>query len=107
MENCQRCKQEDQDLRTLSMACFYEMDELNMPFTHKIIMEADDTRHKLYQIRVCKPCRSFWMGMIKIWFDMPTPTEPGCGSGIYIKDLGSVREITEEEFHRRQKQVKI
>ena len=102
-EICQRCKQEEDDLRTLSMACFYEMDELNMPFTHKTLVEEGGIGHKFYQLRVCKDCRAFWMGMIKIWFDMPTPTEPGCGSGIYIRDLGSVREITEEEFHRRQK----
>lgn len=101
-ECCQRCNQEDDELRTLSMACFYQMDELNMPFTHKIIIDADNNKHKFYQLRVCKSCRAFWMGMIKIWFEIPTPPEPSCGSGIYIRELGSVVEITEEEFLRRQ-----
>lgn len=98
VKECQRCKQVEEDTRILWMECMYDMSELDIPF------EKVEYEHKhFYTLRVCKPCRAFWMGMIKIWFDMPTPTEPGCGSGIYIKDLGSVREITEEEFHRRQK----
>ncbi len=38
MEECQRCKEVGEDRRTLKMACFYEMDELGMPFKHAKII---------------------------------------------------------------------
>ena len=32
MEECVRCKEVDEDRRTLWMRCFYEMNELEVPF---------------------------------------------------------------------------
>lgn len=34
---CQKCGKEGEDRRTLWMACFYQMNELNIPFTEKMI----------------------------------------------------------------------
>lgn len=94
---CQRCNVEDEDLRTLWMACCYEMHELNIPFKK---VEIDENH--FYTLQVCKDCRAFWMGMIKVWFDNPPERQDSCGSGIFIRELGAVREITREEWDKRE-----
>ena len=40
-EKCQRCGEEGEDRRTLWMACFYEMNELGIPFEQKILFHGD------------------------------------------------------------------
>ena len=61
-------------------------------------------------LHVCKRCRSEWLAAIKGWFesapqgidhdsDGPRPQE--CGSGIFIRELGQIREITEEQWRAR------
>lgn len=40
METCQRCGQEGEDRRTLWMACFYDMDELGLPFEPHTLFHA-------------------------------------------------------------------
>lgn len=97
MDNqCQRCHEEHEDLRTLSMACSYNMSELKLPF----MVEDSGV---FYTLSVCKRCRSDWMHFIKIWFDNPNmntiPYEER-GSGIFIRDLGCNREISEEGFKK-------
>jgi hypothetical protein len=103
MKQCARCKeQDDGELRTIKMACFYEMDELNIPFNHEIIEPKDGGyKQKLYTIKVCKSCRSSWMLMIKIWYDASIPKPESSGSGIFVRELGSTFEISEEEWYRR------
>jgi len=70
-EECQRCKEVGKDRDTLWMSCKHDMDELNMPFRHVSNWEKADIPHKFYTLRTCKSCRGFWMGMIKVWFDVP------------------------------------
>ncbi len=101
MEKCQRCNLEDEDCRTLWMSCFYEMDELKIPFQHECQLLAEAIPAKFYTLRVCKPCRSFWLGMIKVWFDNPVPLRESCGSGIFVREFGATVEITREEWDKR------
>ncbi len=101
MEECQRCKEVDEDRRSLWMSCFYEMDELKMPFVHKFLKDADDSKYKFYTMRVCKNCRGLWMAMIKFWYDIPDNKPAACNSGIYVRELGATIEISEEEWYKR------
>lgn len=104
MEICQRCKETGEDRRTLWMACFYEMNELGLPFKLEIIPDERERegfakqKHHFYTLRVCKQCRADWMQSIKQWFDTPKQPEQSCGSGIYIRRKGVNVEITREEW---------
>lgn len=93
-EECQRCKEIDEDRRTLKMSCFYDMSELDVPF----VLDEDTS---VYTLRVCKDCRADWMKAIEYWFHDIEPKIKSCGSGIFIREFGSNIEITEEEFYRR------
>lgn len=107
-EICPRCKDEDDDHRTLYMSCFYEMDELKIPFQKDELYETSDPREDattFYTMRVCKSCRSDWMKAIKHWFEnYEAPIS--CGSGIFIRDFGANREVTLEEFNKLQEKMK-
>lgn len=46
---CQRCGEVGEDRRTLWMACFYEMQELGLPFGRKSLLEADPAHLKLHK----------------------------------------------------------
>lgn len=39
-ERCVRCGEEGEDRRTLAMACFYEMSELDVPFKSEVLFHA-------------------------------------------------------------------
>ena len=95
MEECVRCKEVDEDRRTLWMRCFYEMNELEVPFE---IQYTPDVPAKYYTLRVCKRCRADWMAAIQTWFHTPPYPDDSCGSGIYVRRLGDTIEVTEEEF---------
>ena len=98
MDECIRCKEVGEDRRTLWMACLYEMDELEIPFG-KIFSPPDyPLPNKFYVLSVCKKCRSDWMMAIKDWFNKPATPEPGCNSGIFIREFGATKEITKEEW---------
>lgn len=102
MEQCQRCHEVDEDRRTLVMACFYEMDEMGLPFKHQYLpAHIQDQGHKFYTLRVCKDCRADWMHAIENWFHTKPSPEPSCGSGIFVRDLGATREISHEEWQKR------
>jgi hypothetical protein len=92
MEQCQRCKEVDYDRRSLWMSCFYEMDELGLPF-NKIQLED----RQFYTLRVCKNCRADWLSQIKNWFNSFEPKKE-CGSGIFVRNHGVAVEITQEEW---------
>jgi len=125
-EPCDRCGEVDEDRRTLWHACFYAMHELKeVPFkqvkitghlqeqngtkmlesiqheipTYEDVDENEEPRgHTFYTLRVCKRCRSQWMRAIDDWFrDKPVDPE-SCGSGIFIRDKGSIIEITRERW---------
>ena len=126
-EKCQRCKETGEDRRMLWMDCFYAMQELKVPFKKMAIkgfLQKQVGRKKLpilkvkipiwanvdgveegffpfYQLRVCKNCRSEWMSAIEDWFNRPLLKQESCGSGIFIREKGALREITREEWNRR------
>lgn len=94
-EICQRCSDKDYDHRTLWMACFYEMNELGLPFKQ---VKVEDLL--FYTLRVCKKCRAEWMGAIQSWFNKVPKKEKSCGSGIFVRRNGAILEISEEEWYR-------
>lgn len=95
-ETCQRCKEVGEDRRTLWMACLYRMDELGLPF-----QERKEGDKYFYTLLVCKDCRADWMAMIKLWFTELPPIKTSVGSGIFIRENGIIKEITEEEWHQK------
>jgi hypothetical protein len=102
VEACQRCHEVDEERRTLWMACFYEMDELGIPFKHEISQtHIQDNGKKFYTLRVCKACRGSWMAAQINWFHSSDQEEELCGSGIFIREHGAIKEITEEEWYKR------
>lgn len=153
-EKCAKCRSVGEDRRTLWMACFYAMQELDVPFEREILYHADLkdceisaeglkielpardglpatsltltppkfrcsgdlTPHVLFTLRVCKRCRGEWMGAVKNWFcaepegqdrdandEPPAGTPAGCGSGIFVREHGALKEITREEWDQRQR----
>lgn len=100
MEECQRCHELDEERRTLKMACYYEMDELGLPFKHDTIQNTiSGNLNKFYSLRVCKSCRRDWMLAIKHWFNNPTSPEEDCDSGIFVLECGAVKQIRESEWY--------
>lgn len=124
-EKCDRCGQEGEDRRTIWMSCFYALDELDIPPLEKVriigsvqpkvgtevigmteftkFSESDGKKISLvfFRLRVCKACRADWLQAIEAWFNRPLTERPSCGSGIFIRDCGALREITEEEWYAR------
>ena len=56
------------------MSCFYDMNELDLPF-EKIVLDSYDKSPKnlrpkieFYTLRVCNDCRSEWMDSIVDWW---------------------------------------
>jgi hypothetical protein len=115
-ERCQRCGAVGNDRRTLLMSCFYAMEETGLPFeelkvigtAHKRVgsktieglgievpvyaEEGHSCEIQPYLLRVCKGCRSEWMGAIEAWFK--TPRHPR------IDENGNI-EMTPEEVAER------
>lgn len=87
---CKRCNEESDELRTIAMACCYAMDELKLPFERGTLGE--------YLLTVCKRCRSDWLHFVKMWFHIQLPKDGEVGSGIFIRDYGYNREVSEEKF---------
>lgn len=100
MEECQRCREIDEDRRTLEMACFYDMNELDVPLKLN-----EETR--TYSLRVCKDCRSDWMKAIEYWFHNSSSKKDAGGSGIYVREFGANVEISEEEWKRRYPDIEL
>jgi hypothetical protein len=100
-EACQRCEEVEEDRRTLWMACFYEMGEMKIPFeTETFEMPDGKISRSFYTLRVCKTCRADWMQAIKTWFS-EKPKTKFVGSGIFIRELRKLVEISNEEWDRR------
>jgi len=123
-DRCQRCKQDmGGDGRTLWMACFYQMNELGLPFDEREIIgkvglkvgeeelatskikvpkfqipeDSKENGHRFFTLRVCKDCRAEWMGAIKQWFETPMTISKSTGTGVYIRKNGATVEATPEE----------
>lgn len=99
MKHCQKCKKEDDELRTIWMSCFYDMNELEIPFEN-IDFNHGEFPIKFFTLLVCKACRSTWLKTIKAWYETTIQTE-SCGSGIFVREFGATVEITEEEWYKR------
>ncbi len=129
-DRCQRCGNgPDPDLRTLWMACFYEMNEIGIPFAEiaidgvpqrcaryetvdflghgfrqpifEPVPDAKPSQYKFFTLRVCKDCRSDWMRAIQAWFETkPVENE---GPGLYVRDLGTSRRVSLDEFNERRR----
>lgn len=103
---CQRCSEIGEDRRTLWMACFYAMEELDVPFTKTTLLTGDGSteprrqNHVFHTLRVCKDCRADWMSSIESWFKNIKKREE-VGSGIFIRDNGTIKEISEKEWYER------
>ncbi len=67
-EKCQCCGEMGHDRRTLSMACGYAMNELNVPFVEKDFENVPSFGKSFFTLKVCKDCRSRWMHTIEDWF---------------------------------------
>lgn len=89
---CQKCGNDEGDLRKLWMSCLYEMNEVGIPFGR-----SKDDHHDFYTISVCKQCRGDWMMAIKNWFEEPI-VENKCDSGIFIPEYGKLLQVTPEEY---------
>lgn len=128
METCQRCNEEENDRRTLWMACFYDMGELRLPFellavrgkvhrhtgeepieilpplTRPVFEEIPDAPEHLYRfhtLRVCKGCRAEWMKAIKLWFNSENERESEdeiTEGASYVRDFGATRKMTQDEI---------
>lgn len=97
------------------MACFYEMNELGLPFEKKSlntseveptgadVEEAEQSTRTFYTLRVCKDCRATWMESIQAWFrkdlEEKYPTEPTGEADIPVRINGSVRFLTKEQYY--------
>lgn len=105
MKTCQKCKIGSDELRTLRMECFYDMNELGIPFDHEVLYETSDPREdgrKFFTINVCKACRASWLLAIEVWYKTMQPyNQESCGSGIYVREYGVSVEISEEEWKKR------
>lgn len=142
-EKCDRCLSVGEDRRTLFMACFYDMSEMEIPFKEFAMLEPQNQKtivgkvikephqipntpvrmgpmivetpeplslRKFFTLRVCKRCRAEWMAAIENWFfsepqgedmDADDMNESNIGSGIFIREFGQTKEISEEEWYRR------
>lgn len=124
---CVRCGNVEEDLRTLWHACFYEMNETGLPFKQAYVKDASvyaesgrEIDHNaglsapvfekypegvrdlhFYTLKVCKPCRASWMHALKSWFHELSPAQASPGTGIFIRDMGASREVTEAEWKAR------
>lgn len=94
-ERCVRCGDVDEDWRTLWMACFYEMAELDVPFKNEPCGDRD-----FYTLRVCKDCRADWLDAIQEWFGKK-PQRELTGTGVFVRRNGATIELTEDEIAER------
>lgn len=76
----------------------------------RVKTDAELTPMALHTLRVCKRCRGEWMSAIQNWFgatpsgvdhDADEPEDPGVGSGIFVRENGAIKEVTQEEFVQR------
>jgi hypothetical protein len=128
-ECCDRCGSPDPEIRTLWHACTYEMNETGLPFEQVMLRgtrhefkgfewvpglpahhrfakfsektDGEATDRQFYTLKVCKDCRASWMDALTSWFRTPAPKEESPGTGIFVRDMGALREVTEAEWKAR------
>lgn len=62
--------------------------------------------YPFFKLKVCKGCRADWMAAIKHWFNEEPAPGAGCGSGIWVREHGVTKEISEREWLARRSQGK-
>lgn len=67
--------------------------------------EGELTPETLYTLRVCKDCRSDWLKAIEDWFKAgpQTPPDDGQVRNIPIRERGTTRMISREEWDERER----
>lgn len=99
LEACQRCGEKGDDRRTLYHSCWYDMSELQLPFKRiDMRITGMDYERSFFTLRVCKRCRSDWLTALAKWFHSSPSELRGCGSGIFVRALGSTIELTENQW---------
>lgn len=93
-EDCTRCGDTGYDRRTLSVACFYDLGELNIPW-----QTPKPPAGQPYRVRFCKDCRADFIGALAEWF-AKKPDRSSPGTGIFVRRNGANVEISEEEWYR-------
>jgi hypothetical protein len=53
----------------------------------------------MFRLRVCKQCRSDWMGAIEHWFNNVEPRRR-VGTGLFVRKKGATVEVTHEEWEK-------
>jgi len=122
-DRCARCGEIGEDRRTLWMACFYAMHELDVPFEETGIItvesgpksEGDITGTQLdfpsgkafvthnksfYTLSVCKDCRAEWMTAIEEWFKEAKTVDKETLTGVFVRRNGTNVELTEEQVEQ-------
>ncbi len=127
-ERCQRCGVVSPDLRTLWMACFYQMEELGLPLeliaVHGHVVQQKGVQRfkgfedlpvpvwedpepsqepgnfQFYRLRVCKDCRADWMGAIRDWFNSVPDhfVTDSPDANIPVRIDGRVKMLTREQY---------
>lgn len=66
----------------------------------RVKCEGELTPNHLYCLRICKDCRADWMHAMVTWFKEVAPKQD-VGSGIFVREFGTCKEITREEWDSR------
>lgn len=98
-EICARCGEEGQNRRIITMACGYDLMGTGIPFFIETKLGI-----KFCKLIVCKECRADWILSLENWWK-DNKSVRSCGSGIWIREHGALKEVTEEEFYKRQKDI--
>ena len=100
-DRCARCGKVGEDRRTLWMACFYAMDELDIPFKQITICDDAGTNRGFFSLRVCKTCRASWMDALEKWFKATEwEREHTTGTGVFVRKNGVSVELNPEEVEQ-------
>ena len=123
MVQCDKCKENGEDRRVLWMSCLYDMTELDMPlgttrfqgtvakkngekrvseniFNNTYSDNKAEISKDFYTLTLCKACRAEWMLAVQKWFNTPRVQEESPRSGIFVRELGYTKEISEEEWYK-------
>lgn len=98
METCQRCGEYGEDRRTLRIECLYQLSELDIPWRDREPSRADG-----YRVVICKECRASFLRTLEEWWKSPESRE-STGTGVFVRDRGSNRELTQEEVDEMRKE---
>lgn len=64
------------------------------------IAKQEPRHHRFFTLRVCKDCRADWMNAIQKWWHN-VDSHDSTGTGVFVRENGTNRELTEEEVRQR------